>query len=59
MIAALIRWSVKSRFFVLLGALALIVVGGLSVRSTSIDALPDLSGSRPSSWCNFSDGLRA
>ncbi|WP_299006459.1 CusA/CzcA family heavy metal efflux RND transporter, partial [uncultured Caulobacter sp.] len=43
MIAALIRWSVKSRFFVLLGALALIVAGGLAVRSTSIDALPDLS----------------
>ena len=43
MIAALIRWSVANRFFVLLGALALIVAGGLSVRSTSIDALPDLS----------------
>jgi Cu(I)/Ag(I) efflux system membrane protein CusA/SilA len=43
MIAALIRWSVKNRFFVLLGALALIVAGGLAVRSTSIDALPDLS----------------
>ncbi|ADG10982.1 CusA/CzcA family heavy metal efflux RND transporter [Caulobacter segnis] len=43
MIAALIRWSVANRFFVLLGALALIVAGSLSVRSTSIDALPDLS----------------
>lgn len=43
MIAALIRWSVANRFFVLLGALALIVAGGLSVRSTAIDALPDLS----------------
>ena len=43
MIAALIRWSVANRFFVLLGALALIVAGGLAVRSTSIDALPDLS----------------
>jgi Cu(I)/Ag(I) efflux system membrane protein CusA/SilA len=43
MIAALIRWSVANRFFVLLGALVLIVAGGLAVRSTSIDALPDLS----------------
>ncbi|EJL37946.1 heavy metal efflux pump, cobalt-zinc-cadmium [Caulobacter sp. AP07] len=43
MIAALIRWSVANRFFVLLGALALIVAGGLAVRATAIDALPDLS----------------
>jgi Cu(I)/Ag(I) efflux system membrane protein CusA/SilA len=43
MIAALIRWSVANRFFVLLGAIGLIVAGGLAVRSTSIDALPDLS----------------
>jgi Cu(I)/Ag(I) efflux system membrane protein CusA/SilA len=43
MIAALIRWSVANRFFVLLGAFALIVAGGLAVRNTSIDALPDLS----------------
>jgi Cu(I)/Ag(I) efflux system membrane protein CusA/SilA len=43
MIAALIRWSVANRVFVLLGALALIVAGGLAVRATSIDALPDLS----------------
>jgi Cu(I)/Ag(I) efflux system membrane protein CusA/SilA len=43
MIAALIRWSVKNRFFVLLGVIGLIVAGGLAVRSTSIDALPDLS----------------
>ena len=43
MIAALIRASVKNRFFVLLGALALIVAGGLAVRTTAIDALPDLS----------------
>src|SRR5882757_2777558 len=43
MIAALIRWSVANRFFVLLGALTLIVAGGLAVRNTSIDALPDLS----------------
>ncbi|MGR4863788.1 efflux RND transporter permease subunit [Caulobacter sp. LARHSG274] len=43
MIAALIRGAVANRFFVLLGALALVVAGGLAVRNTSIDALPDLS----------------
>src|SRR3546814_16278454 len=43
MIAHLIRWSVRNRFFVLIGVLALIGVGACAVRSTTIDALPDLS----------------
>ena len=43
MIAALIRWSVANRFFVLLGVLALVAAGIWAVRTTSIDALPDLS----------------
>ncbi|MFN3229328.1 MAG: efflux RND transporter permease subunit [Asticcacaulis sp.] len=43
MIAALIRWSVQNRFFVILGAIALIVAGVFAVRSTPVDALPDLS----------------
>ena len=43
MIAALIRWSVKNRFFVVIGALALLAAGGWALRSTPIDALPDLS----------------
>lgn len=43
MIAHLIRWSVRNRFFVLIGVLALIGVGVWAVRSTAIDALPDLS----------------
>ncbi|MES3027695.1 MAG: efflux RND transporter permease subunit [Pseudomonadota bacterium] len=43
MIANLIRWSVNNRFFVLLGALALLVAGGWALRSTPVDALPDLS----------------
>ncbi|MDO7844273.1 efflux RND transporter permease subunit [Sphingomonas immobilis] len=43
MIAHLIRWSVTNRFFVLIGVLALIGLGIWSVRSTAIDALPDLS----------------
>jgi Cu(I)/Ag(I) efflux system membrane protein CusA/SilA len=43
MIAALIRWSVKNRFFVVIGALALLAAGVVAVRSTAVDALPDLS----------------
>jgi len=42
-IAALIRQSVKNRFFVLLGALVLILAGVWAVSSTAVDALPDLS----------------
>lgn len=43
MIAAIIRWSVTNRFFVVL--LALIIVGGglVAVKNTPVDALPDLS----------------
>ncbi|MDB5426356.1 MAG: cation transporter, partial [Phenylobacterium sp.] len=43
MIAAVIRASVRGRFLVLLGALALLVAGLIAVRSTPVDALPDLS----------------
>ncbi len=43
MIAAVIRASVRGRLLVLLAALALLVAGGLAVRSTPVDALPDLS----------------
>ena len=43
MIAALIRASVRGRVFVLLAAFALLVIGVLAVRSTPVDALPDLS----------------
>jgi Cu(I)/Ag(I) efflux system membrane protein CusA/SilA len=43
MIAALIRWSVKNRFFVVIGALALLAAGVVAVRTTPVDALPDLS----------------
>jgi len=43
MIAAIIRWSVTNRFFVLL--LTFIIVGGglVVVKNTPVDALPDLS----------------
>ncbi|MBJ7412219.1 MAG: efflux RND transporter permease subunit [Phenylobacterium sp.] len=43
MIAALIRASVRGRFLVLLAAVALLVAGVIAVRSTPVDALPDLS----------------
>ena len=43
MIAALIRWSVANRLFVLLGVAVLLVAGLIAVRTTAIDALPDLS----------------
>jgi Cu(I)/Ag(I) efflux system membrane protein CusA/SilA len=43
MIGALIRASVQGRFFVLLGALALLAAGVWAVRTTPVDALPDLS----------------
>ncbi|MDE2488581.1 MAG: efflux RND transporter permease subunit, partial [Alphaproteobacteria bacterium] len=43
MIAAIIRASVRGRFLVLLGALALLVAGLVAVRATPVDALPDLS----------------
>ncbi|MBY0563697.1 MAG: CusA/CzcA family heavy metal efflux RND transporter [Hyphomonadaceae bacterium] len=43
MIGALIRWSVANRLLVVLATLALAVAGALAVRSTPVDALPDLS----------------
>jgi Cu(I)/Ag(I) efflux system membrane protein CusA/SilA len=43
MIAALIRWSVRQRFLVLLATLFLAVWGVIAVRHTPLDALPDLS----------------
>jgi Cu(I)/Ag(I) efflux system membrane protein CusA/SilA len=43
MIAALIRAAIRGRVFVLIAAALLVAVGIWSVRSTAIDALPDLS----------------
>ena len=43
MIAALIRWSVGNRFLVLLATLFVVAWGVWSVKTTPIDALPDLS----------------
>ena len=43
MIARIIEASVKARIVVLLAALVLVVVGIVALRSTAVDALPDLS----------------
>ena len=43
MIAALIRWSAANRFLVVVAALALLAAGAIVLRSTPVDALPDLS----------------
>ena len=43
MIARLIRWSIQNRFLVLLATLFLTVWGMWAVRTTPVDALPDLS----------------
>jgi Cu(I)/Ag(I) efflux system membrane protein CusA/SilA len=43
MIAAIIRWSVHNRLFVLLGTALLVVAGIFSVKHTPVDAIPDLS----------------
>ena len=43
MIAALIRASVRGRIFVLMAAAALLLAGVWAVRTTAVDALPDLS----------------
>ncbi len=44
MIAAIIRASVRGRFLLLLLMAALLGVGIWAVRTTPVDALPDLSG---------------
>jgi len=43
MIAAVIRWSVANRFLVLLAAAILAVAGVWALRTTPLDAIPDLS----------------
>lgn len=43
MIEAIIRWSVKTRGLVVVAALVLTVIGIGAVRTTPVDALPDLS----------------
>lgn len=43
MIAAIIRWSVNNRFFVLLCTFIIVGGGLVSLKNTPVDAIPDLS----------------
>ena len=43
MIAAVIAWSLRNRFFVALGTVVLTIAGVWALATTPIDALPDLS----------------
>jgi Cu(I)/Ag(I) efflux system membrane protein CusA/SilA len=43
MISRVIAWSLKNRFLVLLGTVAVIGAGVWAMRSTPLDAIPDLS----------------
>lgn len=42
-VAKVIEWSVRNQLLVIIGALALIVGGWLSVKQTPLDAIPDLT----------------
>ena len=42
-VAKLIDWSVKNQLLVIIGAIALIIAGWLSLKTTPLDAIPDLS----------------
>ena len=42
-IAKVIQWSVENRFLVMLGAVAVLVAGVLSVQRMPLDAIPDLT----------------
>ncbi len=41
--AKIIDWATTNRFFVLLAALCLVVMGGLALKNVPLDAIPDLS----------------
>lgn len=43
MIEALIRWSIRNRFLVLLATAILVGIGAWSLKNTPVDAIPDLS----------------
>ena len=42
-VAKIIDWSVKNQMLVLVGAIALIVMGWLAIQKTPLDAIPDLT----------------
>ncbi|MEL6622372.1 MAG: efflux RND transporter permease subunit, partial [Pseudomonadota bacterium] len=42
-VAKVIDWSIRNQLLVIMGALALVVAGWLSVKQTPLDAIPDLT----------------
>ena len=42
-VAAVIDWSVRNQLLVIIGAVALIIAGWLSLKQTPLDAIPDLT----------------
>ncbi len=42
-VAAVIEWSIQNQLLVVIGTLALVLAGWLSIKSSSLDAIPDLS----------------
>ncbi|KUO65169.1 MAG: cation transporter [Alphaproteobacteria bacterium BRH_c36] len=42
-VARIIDWSVRNQLLVLVGALALVVMGWLAIKKTPLDAIPDLT----------------
>lgn len=42
-VAKIIGWSIKNQLLVLIGTIALIVAGWMSIKSTPLDAIPDLT----------------
>jgi len=42
-VAKIIDWSVRNQLLVLIGALALVVMGWLAIQKTPLDAIPDLT----------------
>jgi Cu(I)/Ag(I) efflux system membrane protein CusA/SilA len=42
-VAKVIGWSIKNQLLVLIGTIALIVAGWMSIKSTPLDAIPDLT----------------
>ncbi|MBT8335467.1 MAG: CusA/CzcA family heavy metal efflux RND transporter [Gemmatimonadetes bacterium] len=43
MLARIIEWSINSKFFVILGTIAVVGFGGWAMVTTPVDAIPDLS----------------
>lgn len=43
MVAAIIRWSIQNRFFILLITVLLVIGGIYTIKNTAVDAIPDLS----------------